>query len=94
MKLLVTGGTGFLGRRAAAHFAALGIQVLVPGRAQLDITEDASVRLWFAANRPDAVLHCAAVSDTGRISFLLPSEQTYSMPFSSMTSNSVPSPDA
>ena len=65
MKLLVTGGTGFLGRRAAAHFAALGIQVLVPGRAQLDITEEASVRLWFAANRPDAVLHCAAVSDTG-----------------------------
>ena len=40
MKLLVTGGTGFLGRRAAAHFAARGVQVLVPGRAQLDITEE------------------------------------------------------
>lgn len=65
MKLLITGGTGFLGRRAAAHFAALGVHVLTPGRTQLDITEDASVRNWFVHNRPEAVLHCAAVSDTG-----------------------------
>lgn len=65
MKLLITGGSGFLGRRAAAHFQARGCQVLTPSHGQLDITDAASVRAWFRENRPDAVIHTAAVSDTG-----------------------------
>lgn len=66
MKLLITGGSGFLGKRAAAHFAALGWQVLAPGHKDLDITDEAAVSSWFLQNRPDAVLHTAAVSDTAR----------------------------
>lgn len=65
MKLLITGATGFLGRRAAAYFASQGYEVLTPSHSQLDITREASVRDWFTENRPDAVLHCAAISDTG-----------------------------
>lgn len=65
MKLLITGGTGFLGRRAAAHFKNLGFQVLIPSHGELDITEEASVRAWFLKNQPEAVIHTAAVSDTG-----------------------------
>ena len=65
MKLLVTGGSGFLGRRTAAYFASLGHRVLSPSRKALDITDAASVRAWFRENRPDAVIHTAAVSDTG-----------------------------
>ncbi len=65
MKLLVTGGSGFLGRRTAAYFEALGYRVLTPSHGQLDITDAASVRTWFRENRPDGVIHTAAVSDTG-----------------------------
>ena len=65
MKLLVTGGTGFLGRRTAGYLETLGWQVLTPGRGQLDITEDAALKDWFRKNTPEAVIHTAAVSDTG-----------------------------
>ena len=65
MKILITGSTGFLGRRAADHFTALGYEVLTPSRSRMDITDAAAVDSWFRVNRPQAVLHCAAVSDTG-----------------------------
>lgn len=66
MKLLVTGGSGFLGRRTVLHFENLGWQVLSPSHRALDITDEGAVRDWLAAHRPDAVIHTAAVSDTGR----------------------------
>lgn len=65
MKLLITGGSGFLGRRAAAYFNSLGFQVLTPSHGELDITKEDVVRKWFRENRPEAVIHTAAVSDTG-----------------------------
>lgn len=65
MKLLVTGGSGFLGRRTAAYFEGLGYQVLTPSHGQMDITDAANVREWFRENRPEAVIHTAAISDTG-----------------------------
>ena len=65
MKLLVTGGTGFLGKRTAAYFRTLGWQVLAPAHDHLDITDPTQVRQWFRENTPDAVIHTAAVSDTG-----------------------------
>ncbi len=65
MKLLVTGGSGFLGRRTAAYFKSLGHQVLAPSHSQLDITDSGSLQNWFRNNRPEAVIHTAAISDTG-----------------------------
>lgn len=65
MKLLITGSSGFLGRRVAAHFSALGHQVLTPSSAELNITNEDSVNRWFGQYQPEAVIHCAAVSDTG-----------------------------
>lgn len=65
MTLLITGGTGFLGRRAAAYFLSPDFRVLTPSHGQLDITDPVSVRDWFRENRPQAVIHTAAISDTG-----------------------------
>ena len=65
MKLLITGGSGFLGRRTAAYFEKLGHRVLAPAHAVLDITDRENVRNWFRENAPDGVIHTAAVSDTG-----------------------------
>lgn len=65
MKILITGSSGFLGRRSAAHFASLGHTVLAPARTQLDITDEGAVQEWFQKHQPEAVIHCAAVSDTG-----------------------------
>lgn len=65
MKLLVTGASGFLGRRAAAYLMSCGHEVLTPRHARLEITDAASVRDWFREHRPEGVIHTAAVSDTG-----------------------------
>lgn len=65
MKLLVTGGSGFLGRRAAAYFTSLGHRVLAPSHSMLDITDRNSVQNWFREKQPEAVIHTAAISDTG-----------------------------
>ena len=65
MKLLITGGSGFLGRRTAAYFEALGYRVFAPGHRELDITDAAALDRWFSENRPEGVIHTAAVSDTG-----------------------------
>ena len=65
MKLLITGGSGFLGRRTAAYFEALGHRVFAPGHRELDITDAAALDRWFSENRPEGVIHTAAVSDTG-----------------------------
>ena len=65
MTLLITGGSGFLGRRAAAYFKTLGFRVLIPSHGELDITDREAVRNWFQENRPEGVIHTAAISDTG-----------------------------
>lgn len=66
MTILITGTSGFLGRRAAAHFSELGYETLTPSHTQLDITDKTSVTAWFRQHQPHAVIHCAAISDTGR----------------------------
>lgn len=66
MTILITGATGFLGRRAAVYFSSLGYDVLTPSHSQLDITDKIAVDNWFRKNCPQAVIHCAAVSDTGK----------------------------
>ena len=65
MTLLITGGSGFLGRRTATRFKALGFRVLTPSHGELDIADRESVLAWFRENKPEAVIHTAAISDTG-----------------------------
>jgi len=52
-RVLVTGGTGFVGRRLCAALRAQGFEVWAPGHAELE-------RGWKAAPRVEKVFHLAA----------------------------------
>ena len=60
-RVVVTGGSGFLGRHVVAALGTRGCTVLVPRKAQYDLTRDADVERMYADLRPDIVLHLAAV---------------------------------
>ncbi len=59
-KLLVTGGSGFLGKRIAAKYAAV-----TPSHAEMDITNYEQCLHVLDQYKPQNVIHCAAISDTG-----------------------------
>ena len=61
-RVVVTGGSGFLGRHVVAAFHARGCRsVLVPRKAEYDLTREADVERMFADTRPQIVVHLAAV---------------------------------
>ena len=57
---LVTGAAGMLGRDLTALLAARRENIAAPTRADLDITDQASVAAAVSAARPDVVINCAA----------------------------------
>ena len=69
-RVLVTGGGGFLGRAVVVRLQAAGCAtVVVPRRAQYDLTREADVERLFAEHPVDLVLHLAA--DVGGIGYNL-----------------------
>lgn len=58
-RLLVTGGTGMVGRNLLAHPGMAAWQVMAPGRAALDLCDAEATRDWLTRHRPDAVVHAA-----------------------------------
>jgi GDP-L-fucose synthase len=61
-RILVTGGSGFLGRQLLAVLAERGYQdVVAPRRAQYDLTQADQVAACLADLQPDAIIHLAAV---------------------------------
>lgn len=64
-KMLITGASGFLGSRVAQYYKDK-YEVLTPSHSEMDIADEASVMTYFTQNRPDFVIHCAAISDVGR----------------------------
>ncbi|MDO5075505.1 MAG: sugar nucleotide-binding protein [Bacteroidales bacterium] len=63
MKILITGGTGFLGCRLA-RFLGLSHEVVALGSRQLDITDREEVLHCFMEQSPRVVIHLAAIADT------------------------------
>lgn len=58
MRILLTGGSGFVGRHSAQRLRTAH-EVLAPTHAELDLTDAQAVRRWLAVNRVDAVVHTA-----------------------------------
>jgi GDP-L-fucose synthase len=60
-RVLVTGGTGFLGRHLTRELAAAGAEVVGVGRADGDLRQATAIRGLLERVAPDAVVHLAAV---------------------------------
>jgi len=58
--VLLTGGTGFFGRRIAVALRERGFRVATPGRPDFDLMDRASVERTVQALRPELVVHSAA----------------------------------
>jgi UDP-glucose 4-epimerase len=58
MKLLITGGNGFIGRNLALQYAPR-FEVAAPKRAELDLLDAVTVRDYLDRHRFDAVIHAA-----------------------------------
>lgn len=63
-KILITGSTGFLGSRLA-YYLKDKYELLLPSHGELNVSREEAVRAYIEENRPDVVLHCAALSNTG-----------------------------
>jgi GDP-L-fucose synthase len=60
-RIVVTGGAGFLGQAVCARLRALGAgQVIVPRRAQYDLTTEHAAERLYADFKPQVVMHLAA----------------------------------
>ena len=58
--VLVTGGSGFLGRVVVGRLQAAGADVAAPRSSQFDLTVPGAADAMIAANRPSIVIHLAA----------------------------------
>ena len=60
MKLLITGGKGMLGRTLRKEFA--DCETVIADLPEADITDAAGFDAFLARHKPDAVIHCAAMT--------------------------------
>jgi GDP-L-fucose synthase len=60
-RVLVTGGSGFLGSRLVAKLREFGpAEIFIPRRATCDLVEQSNIERLYKETRPDVVIHLAA----------------------------------
>lgn len=59
MRILLTGGSGMVGRNVRAHPRATHYELLAPSSNELDLCDLRTVCEWMEAERPDLVIHAA-----------------------------------
>jgi len=59
-KILVTGGSGFLGRRIVEECEKLGYQVLSPRSSEMDLYDLKNLKKFIKKNNPEVIIHSAA----------------------------------
>lgn len=59
-KVVVTGGSGFLGSTVVDRLSALGVEPFIPRSEDYDLTAEEDVRRLYADAGPDLVIHLAA----------------------------------
>src|SRR3954467_15526661 len=63
MKVIVTGGSGFVGSNIAHVLGRHDAEVLAPGHAELELTDAGAVARYVQATRPDGIVHTAIWND-------------------------------
>jgi GDP-L-fucose synthase len=58
MRILITGGSGFIGRNLAEQFDST-YEVLAPSSAELDLLNEQAVREYLSTHRFDVIVHAA-----------------------------------
>lgn len=61
MRVLVTGGDGMLGRTLSSVMQ--DVELLTLGRSDVDVGDELPIDIAIRQYRPDAVIHCAAMTD-------------------------------
>lgn len=59
MRILLTGAGGMVGRNLLEHPSLVDFEWLAPRRAELDLTDFAATRAYFARYKPDFAIHAA-----------------------------------
>lgn len=77
MKVLVTGGSGMVGRNFLLAARDAGFEVDAPGRDTLDLLDSNGTLRYLEKNRPDIVVHCAGIVGGIAANIAKPYEFTY-----------------
>jgi dTDP-4-dehydrorhamnose reductase len=59
MKVMITGGGGFVGSNLVHVFRSEGDEVLAPAHAELELTDRTATLAYVGAHAPDAIVHAA-----------------------------------
>ena len=70
MKTLIIGGSGFLGSKLVGSLNGNSQSTyhqnrIFPNQTQMDLADEASIRKCLAEIKPEAIIHCGGLTDTG-----------------------------